>query len=163
MGHKEQVGKPGAHMASAIMTYSTAKGFNEAAKMIYTSPHYGPDRSDMLVLPFGHLIGFAIELYLKAYLLHHGVTEATLRSREYGHKLAELYALAQAHGFSEAHVMLIHDYEEPHRNFEYRYADESNTYVVPDYVRVFAAMDALDTYVDGVIGASASHGLTPGH
>ena len=149
-------------MASAIMIYSNAKGFSEAAKMIYLSPHYG-DRHHMLILPIGHLVGFGIELYLKSFLTHHGVDKRRLSSRALGHNLIALYDLALTFGFSLAHRKLLDEFHHHHSAFEFRYADDDTVFHIPSHVETFTAMDALDRYVDGVVGASASHGLQPGH
>jgi len=48
-----------------------------------------------------YLLGHAIELYLKSYLLHEGFTVTLLKSKKYGHNLTVLLAEAQSRGLEQ--------------------------------------------------------------
>lgn len=151
--------------ASAIIQYSTARGYLQAAKMIWESPHRQGPNVLAVFLPMHLLLGFAAELYFKAWLLHAGVDASVLRSVSLRHDLRALLESARAHGFSandwiDELVNKLHDH---HKKFEYRYSSSETNYDGSVLPTGFAVFDQLDFIVDQRIGASASQGLEPGH
>ena len=52
-------------------------------------------------VPVMYLVGHAIELGLKSYLLHHGVTLDELPKRKYGHNLEKCFKKAKELGLSQ--------------------------------------------------------------
>src|SRR3569832_623825 len=77
----------------ATHRYSTAKGYLEAAKMIFLSEHHEGHRVVLAALPLHMLVSFAMELYFKAWLLKFGVPSADVR--KFGHRLADLHTAAK--------------------------------------------------------------------
>ena len=63
------------------------------------------NRATAVSLPIYFLFGRAIELALKAFLLHNGVSEKQLAKRDLGHNLQALLQEAEKHGLS-MHVSL---------------------------------------------------------
>lgn len=150
-------------MSDAIRIYSTAKGYVQSTYLIVTSPdRYQLPDDTTFILSYHMLLGFAGELYLKAYLTHTGHAEAELRSSAVRHNLKKLLELSEADGFSlPAARNLVNYLSEQHGSFEYRYMRPDSSYFVRSQVEVFAELDELDNYVDREIGASASKGKTP--
>jgi len=151
------------HVSDAIRTYSTAKGYVQSSYLIVTSPdRYRVPDDTTFILSYHMLLGFAVELYLKAYLTHAGHAEAELRSGGVRHNLKKLLELSEEDGFDLPAAKKLVDYlGAQHGNFEYRYMKPSGSYYVRWQAEVFAELDELDTYVDGEIGASASQARAP--
>jgi hypothetical protein len=108
------------------------------------------------------LLGFAVELYLKAYLTHTGHTQSELRSGTVRHNLTKLLELSEADGFNlQAATKLVDYLNDQHGSFEYRYMKPGGSYHVRYQADVFIELNELDAYVDGEIGASVSKGMMP--
>jgi hypothetical protein len=75
------------------------------------------------LIPFYLLIGFSIELALKAYLSHVGRPAHELKSRAVRHNLAALLAASIRHGFTldELVTTLVESLSEDHQDFTFRY------------------------------------------
>ena len=144
--------------------YSTAKGYVQSSMLIVSSMDRLQTRDDSsFVLAFHNLIGFAVELYLKSFLLHAGLTEKMLRSREMGHKLGALLEAAAKERFPVMAARELVDYVGPgHETFEYRYMQEGATYAVKPLRWIFEKLSELDIAVDMAVGASAAHNRAPG-
>lgn len=132
--------------------------------MIVLHPTHEGINAISVSMPIHMLIGFALELYLKAWLLAAGVTSGILRSKEMGHNLQGLYESARSHGMPDTRDMqslidLVHKY---HAGFDYRYMKEGTNYTLLNYPLCFEILNRLDEEVDGHVGASASLGLTVG-
>jgi hypothetical protein len=145
-------------MSEAIRIYSTAKGYVQSTYLIVTNPqrYQAPDDTTF-ILSYHMLLGFAVELYLKAYLMHTGHTEAELR--RVGHNLQKLLELSKADNFNLPEAKKLVDYlGDQHASFEYRYMKPESSYYIRWQAEVFAELNALDHYVDVEIGASKSKG-----
>jgi hypothetical protein len=96
-------------MSEAIRIYSTAKGYVQSTYLIVTNPqrYQAPDDTTF-ILSYHMLLGFAVELYLKAYLMHTGHTEAELR--RVGHNLQKLLELSKADNFNLPEAKKLVDY-----------------------------------------------------
>lgn len=146
----------------AILRYSTAKGYVQACVMIFRSEHY-QTHAIATILPLHMLAAFALELYFKAWLLKAGIASKIVR--EYGHGLNSLYFQAVTFG-----LPVIERLEEtkghfagPHSDFTYRYMNPGDEMGNTNWPVAFKVLYELDFAVDTFIGASASHGLQPGH
>lgn len=144
--------------------YVPARSFAEATKLIRSSPHYS-GREPMMFLPIHLLFGFAVELYLKAWLSKAGIEPDALARRPYGHHLVNLYrgaidaGLPNLAGLGEV-ISVLHG---PHSRFEYRYFKSPSSFESLGALQITSSLERLDTEVDRFIGASASRGLEPGH
>jgi len=114
------------------------------------------------ILGFHHLIGFAAELYLKAFLLQRGVSEAELRSQKYGHKLHVLLENAEAHGLVCPAARSLCGYLEKHSTYEYRYMNQAAAYDLRPLDQIFNDFSDLDIAIDQAVGASESKGVAVG-
>lgn len=113
------------------------------------------------ILSYHMLLGFAVELYLKAYLAHTGHTEAELRRGDVRHNLKKLLETSEADGFVlPAATELVKYLNDQHGSFEYRYMKPDSSYSIRYQAEVFTELDELDAYIDTKIGASASEGKT---
>lgn len=141
--------------------YSVAKGYVQSAYAMLTNPHRLQLQDDIsFFMAFHMLCGFAVELYLKAYLLHKGHKERDLRKKEIGHDLLKLRELCLLEGLYHSGAdMLVGLLAKHHKEFEYRYMKREVTYWTEDLRTIFSAFSRLDRDVDAVIGASASRGL----
>jgi len=150
----------------AYRRYSTAKEYVEAIKLILSSPHHRGQHAMMAIRPSHLLAGFAVELYLKAWLLADGRPSDAVQKQ--GHRLLDLYGSALARGFTnDARIRkLVENLAEPHgqnRDHVFRYSQASSEIKPLIWTSVLPIFDALDVVVDTHVGASASHGPKPGH
>lgn len=152
----------GKSMSDAIRTYGTARGYVQSAYLIVTNPaRFQVPDDTTFILSYHMLLGFAVELYLKAYLTHTGHAETELRSGAVRHNLQKLLDLSEADGFVLPAATKVVDYlKEQHGSFEYRYMKPGSTYYLRNQAEVFAELSNLDEYVDSEIGASISAGKT---
>ena len=142
--------------------YFAAKAYLEATKYIHESPHRNaePARITLTVLPMHMLIGFSIELFLKAWLLQAQIPSRTVRN--YGHDLRSLFTDAQASGLPSIYRLgeLIELFAGPHEDFTFRYIEAGDTVQMANWQLAFPVLDQLDIAVDQFVGASASRGLS---
>jgi hypothetical protein len=149
---------------SAQLTYSTAKGYVQSAFVIIVAPHrmQTPDDTTFF-LSFHMLIAFSVELYLKAYLRHHGYDEKALRAGGVRHNLPKLLEMAKAEGLACAQAEALVEYlGDKHESFEFRYMKPGGSYKLRPLEEIFAELTALDAAVDAAVGASAAFGRVPG-
>lgn len=148
-------------MSDAKTLYATAKSYVQSTYLIVTSPDRYTVPSDLtFVLSYHLLLGFAVELYLKAYLLNSGRLESELRSASIRHNLEKLLELSELDGFDlPAAKKLVDYFSVQHANFEYRYMKLDSSFFLRFQADVFAELDELDAYVDDKVGASFSKGI----
>ena len=144
--------------------YSVAKGYVQSAFAMMTNP-------DRLQLPddraffmaFHMLCGFAVELYLKAFLAHKGFTDAQLRHPHIRHDLMRLRDQCRSEGLYDTGVDLLVDLlASKHKSFELRYMKKTSEYQTIDLRAIFSAFSSIDRVVDTAIGASAARGGSAG-
>ncbi|KXI29585.1 HEPN domain-containing protein [Paraglaciecola hydrolytica] len=87
----------------------TSKGFLDSAKEFLLAANLVLNKSDSVSLPSYFLLGRSIELSLKAYLLHSGISIKQLRSKKFGHDLRLL--LAESYDQGLANEIEIQDIE----------------------------------------------------
>ena len=143
--------------------YVAAKCFKEAIKMVHSHPH-APANLGLIFLPVQTLLGFALELYFKAWLEGPGRDENVLR-KTYGHNLMKLFIDSKNEGLPVIPRLdeTVEQTEKSHGDYTYRYFKRTMNYSAMGMMTVFKVLDALDEAVDKKVGASTSLGLTPGH
>ena len=143
--------------------YVTAKGFKEAISMVHAHPHAAANPG-LVFLPVQTLLGFALELYFKAWLEGPRCDEDTLR-KNYGHNLTALFADCVTEGLPNIPRLdeTVRQTAEGHADYTYRYFKSTKTYKAMGMMTVFEVLDALDTAVDTKVGASAANDLAPSH
>lgn len=143
--------------------YSVAKGYVQSAYSMLANPHRLQLPDDTSFYPaFGLLAGFALELYLKSFLVHKGYEEQRLRQRDIGHNVSKLHEMCRSEGLhSNETEWLIKYFGEHHKDFAFRYLKLTSEFEVADLFTTFAAFSSLDRAVDTAIGASVSMGLKP--
>lgn len=150
----------------AIDRYVTAKQYMNAIEVLDTSPHYNSSNIVLKILPVHLLLGFSLELYFKAWLLGDGMPPGEVR--RFGHEIKSLFEECIDRGMSDIPQLegLVDLAEQGHtrdNNFTFRYFDSRRQYLVMNWHQDRQILSSLDTIVDEKVGASASHGLTPGH
>lgn len=151
--------------AEALTRYSTAKEYVETIKLALTSPNYKDKHVMMAIRPTGLLAGFALELYLKSWLLADGMPSRDVE--KLGHKLKDLYQSAIDRGFStDSEIFQLVDMVSvPHgqdRDYIYRYTKQNADVPLIPWHLVLPIFHNIDAVVDHHVGASASFGLQPG-
>lgn len=139
----------------AFYLYAAARGNAEAAKMIQLSPFY-PDKATQVHLPLCNQIALSVELYLKAWLSHHGVSGAIYSAPQVRHDLERLYELAISNGLTGVHtntVALVKTLGPYYKKHEYRYMPPDIRMPTLNYPAVFDVLDGLDTRVERAIDA----------
>ena len=151
-------------MSEAVTFYSTAKGYVQSAFLLITNPLRFSVPDDLsFILAYHMLLGFAVELYLKAYLRAEGHLASELRSSSVRHNLGKLLKMAKQDGFEEAAAdSLVQYLALQHGNFEYRYANPERDYYIRWIDEVFVELSKLDACVDIKVAASSSRGLKSG-
>lgn len=146
------------------LAYAVAKGYVQSSLLIVSSwDRLQATNDTSFILAFHNLVGFAVELYLKSFLLHAGLSEDVLRSRKMGHKLSALLDAAKDNGFPQAGAQQIVDYVGPmHETFEYRYMQQGRSYTLMPLPWIFEKLSDLDNIVDAAVGASMAHNKQPG-
>lgn len=146
-----------------INRYVAGKSYIESAKMIFTSPHYSGPRVIQATLPMHMLIGFALELLFKSWLLGSG--EDSKKVRGFGHDISKLFDAATTDGLPTIPHLdkLVDLFAAPHADFSFRYLEEGAKIDTANWHNVFPLLDQLEIAVDTFIGASAERGLEPGH
>lgn len=144
--------------------YAVAKGYVQSAYAMVTNPHrlQLPDDTTFF-MAFHMLCGFAVELYLQAYLVHRGYSEAELRKRSMGHDLVNLRDACMSEGLHDSGAdRLVNLLADKHKAFEFRYMKGDSQYLTVDLRAIFSAFSSLDRVVDTAIGASAAKRKAPG-
>ena len=132
--------------------------------MIATSPLRSDESKVVLtVLPMNMLIGFALELYFKAWLLDAGRPSAKVKALS--HEITALHNEARIEGLPLIPLLdqLVEALSPGHEDFTHRYINSGDEVSLIKWPLAFAALQDLDTAVDAKIGASASMRLKPGH
>ncbi|MBU0556449.1 MAG: hypothetical protein KKD64_02810 [Alphaproteobacteria bacterium] len=152
-------------MSEARLRYIAAKNYFQSALMLYRSPDRATGGREVItILPLCMLTAFALELYLKAWLL--ASNEPSNHVRAYGHRLRDLVESCINHGlpYQPELLKLVGQVMEGHGDYTYRYLEAGGEEKYPpDWPHAFEVLRWLDTVVDEKAGVSAAHGLTAGH
>jgi hypothetical protein len=137
------------NVVSEISLYAAGRGYLEAAKMLYCSPFYA-EKAIQVKLPLDLLIGFSIELLLKAYLRHVGWSQKNT------HDIIDLHDEALARGLPLLHANLpelINVLGPVHKANDSRYMPDDRTFPLLNLPLTLAAVDSLETFVGQVLNA----------
>lgn len=150
----------------SIQRYSTAKEYVMAINIVRHNPSYTNDHETNTRRPTHLLLGFALELYLKAWLLADSVSSDKVR--QYKHKLLDLHGAAVSRGFpSDKDIeVLVSHMAAPHGqdgDYVYRYTDGNDDVPGVKWHIAWPIIEKLDMIVDEHVGASATYGHEPGH
>lgn len=129
--------------------FKAADGHRQAVKLLH--PHLiftdGGKGSTSLLLAFNNVLGFAIELYLKAFLAKHGYEAKQLSGKPFSHDLGNLYNAAMAKGFDYQEFALkdIIGFIGPsHAAYTYRYPKPDSSYMsINQMDLVFVVLDTM--------------------
>jgi len=121
--------------------YTTARGYLHAVQL--TADHNQHNDSGYLAAPIYMLIGFVVELMLKAWLLNAGLNDKQLK--DIGHDLQKLYAVACENGFASAQPVnqIVDGMAEAHRTHAFRYMKSGDLTlpVIDDMIPYLVAWD----------------------
>lgn len=141
---------------NAIKNYSTARGYVQSIFLIATNERrYQANKDTPFILASMLLAGFAVELYLKAYLQRSGFKESIKT-----HDLRKLSHLCEKRGLPASKMKdLVDFFYQSHRDGLYRYMRGEHEYEVPKLHILFNLLSDLNNIVDEALGARASYGL----
>ena len=129
--------------------YMAAKGYLQATRVIAASPLLSDeDQAALTVLPMHMLIGFALELYLKAWLLGAGRTSVVVR--EWKHDIPTLFLEARIEGLPLIPLLdqLVETIGIDHVKLSYRYVSPGQELsVVTAWPLTFEILGELDAAV----------------
>ncbi|MEY4248844.1 MAG: hypothetical protein RJA87_477 [Pseudomonadota bacterium] len=145
---------------NATLAYMTAKGYVHSSFVILTSEHRNEKSDASFFLSTHLLIGFALELYLKSFLLAKGFAEEKIR-KDFGHDLEHLYSKSIENGLSRKYDKIIVPFKLGHSNFSYRYPKEDTDYPFIPIDELFGYLSKLDFEIDTTAGASVEYGKEP--
>jgi hypothetical protein len=115
--------------------------------MICLSPHFA-EKQRQVKWPLDLLLGFAIELLLKAYLRDRGWTDKQVFQAK--HHIEKLHGASAAEGLPSLHPQLASVVEKlagPHSRSETRYAPTDATFQLFDVWDAIWAIAALEEHV----------------
>jgi HEPN domain-containing protein len=140
---------------------SHAKRLRNSAVLKYATEFHKVARKTRHPIIQAFLVGQALELYLKAFLLHRGMGESTLRNRPYGHNLARLLDEATARDIS-TNVRISVQQRSDVNLLSTVYSSKALQYFsvvyiiasprLPRLVRIFRLADSLQKYLLTEIG-----------
>lgn len=147
--------------SEAHTRFGTAKGYIQTIYAAISSPLFQPHQN-MEALQL--LVGFVLELNLKAWLLHSGRSSSEVR--KYSHDIASLYADSLEAGMPDVPRLgeLVAAVGPAHKDLSYRYIDPVDGGIDPlIWQTVMPIIDAFRVMIDTEIGASVADGFPAGH
>lgn len=120
----------------------------------------GIGNNDSTRVGLSHVIGFALEAALKAYLAKHGLTRVVLMKKPYGHDLSELLAKAkelglESDGIHRQHPELLSALENyvdicgnDYKTYNYRYIEKPALQVLDTDAGISTAIAAIRLVLD---------------
>ncbi|TPK85689.1 hypothetical protein FJ936_09120 [Mesorhizobium sp. B2-4-13] len=129
---------------SAKDFFKAAEGHRKAAEFLSEHEVDRQGKRSTVFFALYNVLGFAVELYLKAYLANTGLSEDELRHRRYGHNLKALLDEAGKRGFQTEIAGLeriIHFLHDGHAGYAYRYiSTDGHVAYFNDLVPVFMVL-----------------------
>ena len=115
------------------------------------------------MLPKGLLAGFALELYLKAWLRAKGRTSQELASRPFGHDIERLLTEAYGAGLHPIREIngVAQQLGEPHSQYDFRYVESAGSFSEVDWRFVIYSLCQLDEAVAAEINIAEPIGFDP--
>lgn len=115
---------------SAKDYFKAADGHRKAVELLRPHEFKGDGSRDSVFFALYNVLGFCVELYLKAYLSKVGMDEKALRSKKYGHDLKNLLDEAIKRGFdvrlADMQAIIKH-LGTGHGEYTYRYVQDGGT------------------------------------
>lgn len=145
---------------NATLAYMTARSYAQSSFVIVTSEHRNEKNDATFFLSTHLLIGFALELYLKSFLLAKGLSEEEIK-KNFGHDLEHLYTKSIENGLSRQYDKIIVIFKLGHSNLSYRYPKEGADYPVNPIDELFFYLSKLDFEINTAAGASVEYGKQP--
>ena len=107
--------------------FKAADGHRKAVELLRPHEFRGDGSRDSVFFALYNVLGFCVELYLKAFLSKVGMDEKNLRSKKYGHNLENLLDEAIKRGFdvrlADMKAILKH-LGSGHGEYTYRYVQD---------------------------------------
>ena len=123
--------------------FKAAEGHRRAVEVLIDHEFTNGKRQPV-VFALYNCLGFAVELYLKAFLANEGVTDDALMKKPYGHNLRQLFSEAKTRSFNTelpAMERIIHFLHQDHSKYTYRYVpDGGDLMVFNDLLPVISAL-----------------------
>jgi hypothetical protein len=146
MKHSEKLplGRRKQALVEGANRFMTALGYVEAAKMTCCGPiGVTSPPNAVMILPVNMLSGFALELYLKAWLLFSGRSSVTVKG--YGYRLRDLFEEAKSAGLPKIDGLddVLADLAEGHADFTFRYVNSGDVVRTPDWAKAFPIFEEL--------------------
>lgn len=110
--------------------FKPADGHRQAVDLLRPYEFRPDGTRDSVFFAIYNLLGFSVELYLKAFLSKAGMSETELRSKQYGHNLRSLFGEAERRGYSVRNKDLsdiIERLADSHSEGGYRYVRDGGT------------------------------------
>lgn len=107
--------------------FKSADGHRRAVELLQPHEFKDDGTRDSLFFALYNILGFTVELYLKAFLANNGMQDSELWTKKYGHNLKNLFEEAKNRGFSvglEEMDKIIEFLASGHGKYEYRYVQE---------------------------------------
>lgn len=109
--------------------FKSADGHRKAVELLCPHEFKADGSRDSLFFAIYNLLGFTVELYLKAFLSKNGIQDSELSKRPYGHNLNNLFDKALECGFDvslENMASIIEFLDVGHGEYMYRYVQDSS-------------------------------------
>lgn len=124
-------------------------------------PHLPKGDEWSLLFPQRLLLGFSLELYLKAWLRLQGTSSDDLQFK-YGHNIDLLFEDAKSAGLPEPsrYHDVVSQISPQHRDYGNRYPKDGSYYVAMDYMYVAWVLACLDeTVAEHIPNVTKGHGI----
>lgn len=112
--------------------FKAADGHRQAVELLYPHEFKNDGSRSSLFFALYNVLGFTVELYLKAFLAREGMQDRELWAREYGHNLQSLFEEATRRGFSvclEEMAAILEFLAPGHGEYTYRYVQDGGTLI----------------------------------
>lgn len=109
--------------------FKAADGHRRAVEILQPHEFRVDGNRDSLFFSIYNVLGFTVELYLKAFLAKEGMKDSELWKKEYGHNLSNLFDEAQKRGFKvclEDMAAIIKFLASGHSEYGYRYVQDGS-------------------------------------
>lgn len=123
------------------------------------------DKPFHLALPKRLLLGFAMELYLKAWLRKQGVSTRDLQFKPYGHDVGSMMKISLEKGLKITPQIqdVARQLARQHKSHGNRYVVKEDYFLDMDYRYVIWALCVLDEIIAPEIGIADCHGIDIGN
>jgi hypothetical protein len=109
--------------------FKAADGHRRAVELLIDHEFRSDGSRDSVFFAIYNVLGFAVELYLKAFLAKSGMADSELWTRQYGHDLQRLFEEAKKRGFDvrlPEMVAIVDLLSAGHGSYGYRYVHDGS-------------------------------------